>query len=296
MPAGFTGVLQFWGLDQEADKVAGSWREGRHGKTPRTAPWVPSLGQLGGGQGLSRRPGRRQAPSFSGPRFPSSRPPAAHLRPAESPPCAVGSAATRTAQVTGHLIPGKAGLRRLASSARSSKGAQGAGAMAAAVASLAWWGGGGRSRGGGRTYLLATASAQGKHPCHLTSAPGARPSPLPPPCSRLALLSLSLMAPSAPWPPPTHLPPSRKLPVPRPPLHCAQGSFSGPCGPARSPALPSEGVPHTASPTERLRAARRTLRGLRGLTGKWPAGPPTDLGGRLLLGPPPGLYAERRRC
>lgn len=179
---------------------------------------------------------------------------------------------------------------------RSSKGAQGAGAMAAAVASLAWWGGGGRSRGGGRTYLLATASAQGKPPCHLTSAPGARPSPLPPPCSRLALLSLSLMAPSAPWPPPTHLPPSRKLPVPRPPLHCAQGSFSGPCGPARSPALPSEGVPHTASPTERLRAARRTLRGLRGLTGKPPAGPPTDLGGRLLLGPPPGLYAERRRC
>lgn len=152
--------------------------------------------------------------------------------------------------------------------------------MAAAVASLAWWGGGGHSRGGGRTYLLATASAQGKPPCHLTSAPGARPSPLPPPCSRLALLSLSLMAPSAPWPPPTHLPPSRKLPVPRPPLHCAQGSFSGPCGPARSPALPSEGVPHTASPTERLRAGHARCGGCAGSPASCPqARPPTWAGG-----------------
>lgn len=296
MPAGFTGVLEFWGLGQEADKVAGSWREGRHGKTPRTAPWVPSLGQLGGGQGLSRRPGRRQAPSFSGPRFPSSRPPAAHLRPAESPPCAVGSAATRTAQVTGHLIPGKAGLRRLASGGPQQQGGTGRGGNGSrrCLAGLVGWR---RAQQGGWAYL-----SPGNSLCpRQASVPpdfGPRSKALSP-ASALqppALLSLSLMAPSAPWPPPTHLPPSRKLPVPRPPLHCAQGSFSGPCGPARSPALPSEGVPHTASPTERLRAARRTLRGLRGLTGKLPAGPPTDLGGRLLLGPPPGLYAERRRC
>lgn len=152
MPAGFTGVLEFWGLGQEADKVAGSWREGRHGKTPRTAPWVPSLGQLGGGQGLSRRPGRRQAPSFSGPRFPSSRPPAAHLRPAESPPCAVGSAATRTAQVTGHLIPGKAGLRRLASGGPQQQGGTGRGGNGSRrlLAGLVGWR---RAQQGGWAYL-----------------------------------------------------------------------------------------------------------------------------------------------
>lgn len=141
---------------------------------------------------------------------------------------------------------------------------------------------------------MATDSAQGEPPCHLPSAPGARPSPLPPPCSRLPCCLSPSWPQARPGPrPPTC--PSRKLPVPRPPLHCAQGSFSGALRPCPEPSPAFRGrAPHSFTHREAARRARTRCGGLRGLTGKLPAGPPTDLGGRLLLGPPPGLYAEGR--